>query len=155
MWARKAGSLMLASAMMLSLVVETALAEGGLETVATTKSFKELQDALEAAVTANKMFVVSRACASCGAAKRDVTIPGNMVVGVYRNDFAVRMLEASVPAGIEAPIRFYLTENADGSASLSYQLPSAVFTPYGSADLNSMASELDAIWTKIVDSATQ
>jgi len=155
MWVRKAGSLMLASVMMLSLMAETALAEGGLETVATSKSFKDLQSALEAAVTANDMFVVSRACASCGAAKRNVTIPGNMVVGVYRNDFAVRMLEASVPAGIEAPIRFYLTENADGTASLSYRMPSTVFAPYGSGDLDQMAGELDAIWTRIVDGATK
>ena len=30
---------------------------------------------------------------------------GNRVVGVFRNDFAHRMLAASIPAGIEAPIR--------------------------------------------------
>lgn len=41
------------------------------------------------------MFVVTRACASCGAAQRGITIPGNTVIGVFRNDFAVRMLEAS------------------------------------------------------------
>jgi uncharacterized protein (DUF302 family) len=61
------------------------------------------------------------------------------------------MLEASVPAGIEAPIRFYIVENADGSASLSYQMPSAVFAPYGGADLDAMAQELDQIWQKIID----
>jgi uncharacterized protein (DUF302 family) len=99
------------------------------------------------------MVVVTKACASCGAARRDVTIPGNIVLGVYRNDFAVRMLEASVPAGIEAPIRFYITENADGSASLSYQMPSAVFAPYGSADLDAMAQELDQIWQRIIADA--
>jgi uncharacterized protein (DUF302 family) len=73
-----------------------------------------------------------------------------MVVGVYRNDFAVRMLEASVPAGIEAPIRFYMTENPDGTASLTYRMPSAVFAPYESADLDAMAAELDEIWQRIV-----
>ena len=34
---------------------------------------------------------------------------------------------ASVPAGIEAPIRFYLVENADGSTTLAYKKPSMVF----------------------------
>ena len=34
---------------------------------------------------------------------------------VFRNDYAVRMLQASVPAGIEAPLRLYVTENADGT----------------------------------------
>jgi uncharacterized protein (DUF302 family) len=61
------------------------------------------------------------------------------------------MLEASVPSGIEAPFRFYVTENDDGTASLSYRLPSAVFAPYGSAELDAMAGELDQIWQKIVD----
>lgn len=127
-----------------------AAADGGFETVTTSKSFADLQTALEAAVKANGMVVVTRACASCGAAKRGVDIPGNMVVGIYRNDFAVRMLEASVPAGIEAPIRFYVTENDDGTASLSYRFPSTVFAPYGSGKLDAMARELDAIWEKIV-----
>ena len=123
-------------------------------TVETELSFDQLQASLTDAVEANGMFVVSRACASCGAAKRGVTIPGNMVVGVYRNDFAVRMLEASVPAGIEAPIRFYLTENDDGTASLTYRLPSAVFAPYDSAELDAMAAKLDQIWQAIVTQAT-
>jgi uncharacterized protein (DUF302 family) len=127
-----------------------ATARTATETVATTASFVQLQEQLTKAVEADKMVVVTKACASCGAARRDVTIPGNIVFGVYRNAFAVRMLEASVPAGIEAPIRFYVTENADSSASLSYQMPSAVFAPYGSADLNAMAQELDQIWQKIV-----
>jgi uncharacterized protein (DUF302 family) len=120
-------------------------------TVETTQSFEELVDSLKGAIEANQMGLVTQACASCGAAKRGVTIPGNMVLGVYRNDFAVRMLEASVPAGIEAPIRFYVTETADGGAALTYRMPSAVFAPYGSTDLDAMAKELDQIWQRIVD----
>ena len=155
MWARKTIFMVLALALMSLPMAGTVLADGKLETVATSKPFAELQSALEASVTANDMIVVARACASCGAAKRGVTIPGNMVVGVYRNDFAVRMLEASVPAGIEAPIRFYLTENDDGTASLAYRLPSTVFGPYGSEELDGMARELDVIWEKIVEGATK
>jgi uncharacterized protein (DUF302 family) len=102
------------------------------------------------------MFVVTRASASKGAASRGLTIPGNMVLGVYRNDFAVRMLEASIPAGIEAPIRFYVTENADGLASLSYRVPSAVFAPYedGGAVLAALAGELDRIFAAIAAQAS-
>lgn len=128
-------------------------AAAALNAVATEQSFEELVENLKAAVEANDMVVVTQACASCGAARRGIAIPGNMVLGVYRNDFAVRMLEASVPAGIEAPIRFYVTENADGTAALTYRLPSAVFAPYGSADLDAMAKELDQIWQEIVADA--
>ena len=62
------------------------------------------------------------------------------------------MLAASIPAGIEAPIRFYLTENADGTATLSYRTPSSVFGPYfdkAGADLKNVAEELDPIFAAI------
>ncbi len=122
----------------------------------TTHSYQALVERLDAAVKANKMGLVNRASATAGAASLGKTIPGNMVVGVYRPDFAIRMLEASVPAGIEAPIRFYITENADGTATLSYKKPSAVFAPYtdGGAKLKDLAAELDGIFAKIAGEAT-
>ena len=126
----------------------------GTQVITTKHDFKTMWDRLEAAIKANKMGLVTRASASFGAANRGVKIPGNAVFGVYRNDFAVRMLEASVPAGIEAPLRFYITENGDGTATLTYRLPSAVFKPYGSADLDAMAKELDAIFAKIAAEAS-
>ena len=83
-------------------------------------------------------------------------IPGNMIIGVYRNDYALRMLDASVEAGIEAPIRFYITENEDGSATLSYKTPSHVFSPYfatAKPELAVLAQELDVIFDKIAQRA--
>ncbi len=122
----------------------------------TPHSYAVLTERLPSAVKANKMGLVSRASATVGAKKMlDKTIAGNMVIGVYRPDFAVRMLEASVPAGIEAPIRFYITENPDGTADLSYKTPSAVFAPYkdGGQALVDMAAELDVIFAKIAKEA--
>ena len=118
--------------------------------------YKALIARLDAAVKANKMGLVGRASATLGAKKMlNKTIPGNMVVGVYRPDFAVRMLAASVAAGLEAPIRFYITENGDGTATLSYKKPSAVFAPYadGGAALRELAAELDALFAKIAREA--
>jgi uncharacterized protein (DUF302 family) len=126
----------------------------GTEVIATKHSYKDLVARLDAAVKANKMGLVTRASATVGAkAKLNKVIPGNMVVGVYRPDFAVRMLEASVPAGIEAPLRFYITENSDGSATLTYRKPTAVFAPYAVPALDEMAMELDAIFAKIASDA--
>jgi uncharacterized protein (DUF302 family) len=127
----------------------------GMRVVATPHGFAALVKRLDAAIEANGMFAVTRASASVGAKRRGVDIPGNMVVGVYRNDFAVRMLAASIPAGIEAPLRFYLTANGDGTASLSYRAPSAVFAPYGSAELDAMAQELDTIFAAIAAAAAR
>lgn len=126
----------------------------GTVSIESSYSFKELSGRLEQAVTANDFAVVTRASASAGAAARGVTIPGNLVIGVFRNDYAVRMLEASVPAGIEAPLRFYVTENADGTATLTYRMPSAIFAPYGVPALDAVAAELDPIWQQIAEQAT-
>ncbi len=126
----------------------------GTNVFATSKSFDDLWTKLEAAIGANEMGIVGRASASRGAAARGVSIPGNAVIGVYRNDFAVRMLEASGAAGIEAPLRFYLYATEDGGATLVYRSPSAVFAPYGSAKLDAMARELDAIFAAIARDAT-
>ena len=122
----------------------------GTKVFPTKYAFDELWSRLEKAVQANKMGIVGRASASKGAASRGVKIPGNAVVMVFRNDFAVRMLEASVPAGFEAPLRFYVTENADGMANLTYRAPTAVFAPYGSDKMNAIAADLDPIFAKIV-----
>lgn len=126
----------------------------GTETIATQYSFGQLRTRLEAAIEKSGMYVVTSASASAGAKHRGIKIPGNLVLGVYRNDFAVRMLKASVPSGIEAPLRFYVTENADGTATLTYRKPSAVFGVYGSSDLDAMAKELDGLWAKIVSDTT-
>ncbi len=128
----------------------------GWEVAKTGHSYATLIARLDAAVKANKMGLVTRASATLGAKKLGKTIPGNMVIGVYHPRFAIRMLEASIPAGIEAPIRFYVTENADGTATLSYKTPTAVFAPYadGGKKLTQMARELDAIFAKIAKQAT-
>lgn len=101
------------------------------------------------------MALVAQASASRGAASRGVKIPGNIVLMVFRNDYAVRMLEASVAAGIEAPLRIYVTEQVDGSTRVSYPLPSAVFRPYGDARIDAMAQELDPVFERIVRDATE
>ena len=121
----------------------------GTKVIKTGMTYAALVDKLQGAIKKNKMGIVARASATLGAKSIGITIPGNMVIMVFRPDFAVRMLKASVPAGIEAPIRFYVTEGADGKATLTYRTPSSVFAPYKNADLNKMAGELDAIFAKI------
>jgi uncharacterized protein (DUF302 family) len=116
-------------------------------------SFDTLVTRVEKAVGDQKMGLVAQASASRGAAARGVKIPGNAVLMVFRNDYAVRMLQASVPAGIEAPLRLYVTENADGTASLSWRTPSAAFAPYKNPKIDEMAKELDPIFERIARDA--
>ncbi len=127
----------------------------GTRTSSSRYGFAETIARMEKAIEANKMGLVARASASAGAAARGVTIPGNAILMVFRNDYAVRMLAASVPAGIEAPLRIYVTEGADGKASVTYRTPTAVFAPYGNAQLDEMARELDPVFARIVAGAVE
>ena len=121
--------------------------------VASSHGFDDLVARLRQAIGDNSMGLVAAASASVGAASRGVKIPGNAVLMVFRSDYAVRMLAASVASGIEAPLRFYVTENSDGTSTLSYRPPSAVFAPYGSPELDAMAGELDTVFAAIVEDA--
>jgi uncharacterized protein (DUF302 family) len=126
-------------------------AQTGRITVTSTAPFGRVGEALERAVTDEKMALVCHANAQRGAAARGVTIKGNQVLMVFRNDFAVRVLAADPTAGFEAPIRIYLYENADGTATISYVPPSVVFAAYRHPEVQAVARELDAIVTRIVE----
>ncbi|WP_425088760.1 DUF302 domain-containing protein [Stappia sp.] len=129
----------------------------GWTVIATDTAFPDLVDSLTAAIKAAGMGLVTQASASDGAKMQGITIPGNRVIGVYRNDYARRMLAASVAAGIEAPIRFYVTETPGGGATLSYKHPSFVFAPYlaeGGDALQALAGELDTVFKAIAEDAT-
>ncbi|MDR9440973.1 MAG: DUF302 domain-containing protein, partial [Halomonas sp.] len=69
----------------------------GWQVTSTSLAYDELLEALREAVEAEGMFVVTEAGPTEAAANRGVSIPGNRVVGVFRNDFAVRILRLSVP----------------------------------------------------------
>ena len=129
----------------------------GWAVIETSHVYQDLVDRVKTATKANKMGVVTEAGPTEAAANRGVTIPGNRVIGVYNNDFAVRMLEASEAAMIEAPIRFYVTEQEDGTATLSYKTPSLVFSPYAedSPEVMIIAKELDVVFEKIAEDAVK
>lgn len=122
------------------------------------KTYAELVDATKSAVKENGLIVVTQAGPTKAAAARGITIPGNRVIGVFNNDYAVRVLGSSTSAMIEAPIRFYVTENEDGTAKLSYKTPSFVFAPYvyeGGETLLEIAAELDKTFQSIAEDAVK
>ncbi|MGM0693268.1 MAG: DUF302 domain-containing protein [Pseudomonadota bacterium] len=132
--------------------------EQGWQVTPTSLVYDDLLETLREAVEAEGMFVVTEAGPTEAAANRGVTIPGNRVVGVFRNDYAVRILRLSVPAMIEAPMRFYVTENDDGSATLSWKTPSHLLEPYVDAagkELERVGRELDTLFAAIAKRATE
>ena len=134
-----------------TLPVTVSAQEGRRITVTSAAPFSRVAEALERAVTEEKMGLVCHANAQRAAAGRGVTIKGNQVLMVFRNDFAVRLTAADPTAGFEAPIRIYVYENADGTATVSYIPPSTVFAPYRHPEVQAVARELDPIFKAIVE----
>jgi uncharacterized protein (DUF302 family) len=129
-----------------------ALANGPLPrvSVASRYDFAATLERLQDAVGSNGLGVVTKANAQNGARSLGLSIPGNQVWGIFGPRFAVRMLDASVEAGIEAPVRLYIVESPAGKVTVSYVKPSVVFAPYGNKELDAMAQELDALFGGIV-----
>ncbi len=138
-----------------SLLAEPYSPYSGVKLIETTIPFDNFTERLTGAISKNKMGLVAQACANCGAKSIGVTIPGNRVFMIFRPDFAVRMLAASEAAGVEAPLRLYVTEQSDGTARLSYRLPSHVFGAYEVAELDKLGAELDVILAQIAEDALQ
>lgn len=129
----------------------------GWRVVSTTKSYDVLLADLKAAVGAEGFGVVTEAGPTEVAAGRGETIPGNRVVGVFRNDLAVTIIRAAPAAMIEAPLRFMVMEEPDGHASLSHRTPSSIFAPYareGGEALAGAVATLDAAFAAIAAKAT-
>lgn len=134
------------------------VARDGWQVIATDKSYDTLLVDLRQAVRDNQMGLVTEAGPTEVAASRGETIPGNRVVGVFRNDFAVAIIRAAPAAMIDAPVRFMVMQEPDGTASLSYKRPSVVFAPYaqeGGAALAAAAAELDTIFEAIAEDASR
>lgn len=130
----------------------------GWTVIKTAKPYGALVEAVRKSAGANSMGVVTQAGPTGAAKNRGITIPGNRVIGLFNNVYAVRILGLSTAAMIEAPIRMYVTENQDGTATLAYKKPSTVFSPYmteAGPDLATAAQELDVIFQTIADTASQ
>ena len=128
-------------------------AQEGRVTLVSRAPFPKVAEAMEQAVAVQKMVLVSHANAQRGAAARGVAIKGNQVFMVFRNDLAVRLIAADPRAAYEAPIRIYLYENPDGTATVTYVRPSTLFAPYEHPQVRAVGAELDPIFKAIVDQA--
>ena len=133
---------------------ENATPYSGTRIIKTGAAFDTFEIRLLESIGQHKMGLVAQACADCGAkAALNKVIPKNRIYMIFHPRFAVRMLAASVASGIEAPLRLYLTEAQDGTAVLTYRLPSHVFGAYKVPALDVLGKELDEVFAKIVETA--
>ncbi len=109
---------------------------------------------LLAGIEAQNMRVVAHINGQANAAKMGKTVPADQILEVFRPDFAIRVWDACKPAGHDIPLRIHVYE-VDGSVRVACRLPSEVFAPYGSRELDAIGVELDLIFDGILSQITE
>jgi uncharacterized protein (DUF302 family) len=78
---------------------------------------------------------------------------GATVILVSSSEYWGRILRANQLAGMELPIRLYVTDNGNRTSAVIYRTPSSIFALYDMPELDRLAAELDQIFAKLVDDA--
>ncbi|HLZ65958.1 MAG TPA: DUF302 domain-containing protein [Aliidongia sp.] len=102
---------------------------------------------LEKAVRSNGLTLV-QTVASGGRGPTSVA-----VILVSSSDYWSRILKANQLAGMEMPVRFYVTDTGNRTSAVIYRAPSSVFALYDTPELDRIAAEMDQVFAKIVDDA--
>lgn len=122
------------------------------------KSFKtglSAQDAVAALISgveAENMRIVAHIDGQANAAKMGKEVPADQILEVFRPDYAIRVWQACKPAGHDIPLRIHVYEDAD-DVTVACRMPSEVFAPFGSAELDAIGKELDAVFDNILAKA--
>ncbi len=122
-----------------------------MKTVTTSLSADDAVAALKGGIEAANMRLVSHINGQANAKKIGKEVPADQILEIFRPDYAIRVWAACKPAGYDIPLRIHVYED-DGQTKVACRLPTAVFEPYGSADLMAVGDELDAIFNGILDS---
>jgi uncharacterized protein (DUF302 family) len=121
-----------------------------MKTFTTSLSAEETVSGLLAAIEAENMRVVAHINGQANAAKMGKEVPADQILEVFRPDFAIRVWAACKPAGHDIPLRIHVYEDGD-DVKVACRLPSEVFAPFGSAELDAIGAELDVIFNNILN----
>ena len=114
--------------------------------------FPQVVKALISGVEQNDMLLVCYINVQENARERGLMIGGNRILEVFRPDYAIRVWEADIEAGVDVPVRIRVCEGSDGYTYARYREPSKTFAPYDNDDLSALGAELDPIFERIVES---
>jgi len=125
-----------------------------MKTFVTSLSAEEAVKALLAGIEAQNMRVVAHINGQANAAKMGKQVPADQILEIFRPDFAIRVWAACKPAGHDIPLRIHVYEDGD-SVKVACRMPGEVFAPFGSAELDAIGVELDAIFNNILGSVAE
>jgi uncharacterized protein (DUF302 family) len=109
--------------------------------------------ALTSGIEAENMRIVAHINGQANAAKLGKEVPADQILEVFRPDYAIRVWQACKPAGHDIPLRIHVYEDGD-DVMVACRMPSEVFAPFGSAELDAIGTELDAIFDNILAKAS-
>ena len=112
--------------------------------------FAQVSAALQRAVAAHKLTLVGISDVKKGALPKGPAIKGNQVVMVLRQDLLARLVKADPTAAFEAPMRFHVYENQNGTATVTYVKPSVLLRAYKNPEVRAVGEELDLVFTSVM-----
>jgi uncharacterized protein (DUF302 family) len=115
-------------------------------------SAEEAVAALTAGIEAENMRIVAHINGQANAAKMGKEVPADQILEVFRPDYAIRVWTACKPAGHDIPLRIHVYEDGD-DVMVACRMPSEVFAPFGSPELDAIGTELDNIFNNILAKA--
>lgn len=120
-----------------------------MKTFTSSLSAEDTVDRLLAGVDAENMRVVAHINGQANAARLGKRVPADQILEIFRPDYAIRVWAACKPAGHDIPLRIHVYE-LDDAVKVACRLPSEVFEPYGSGELDAIGAELDTVFNNIL-----
>lgn len=118
----------------------------------TSLSAEDAVAALISGIEAENMRIVAHINGQANAAKMGKEVPADQILEVFRPDFAIRVWQACKPAGHDIPLRIHVYEEGD-DVMIACRMPTEVFAPFGSAELDAIGTELDVVFSNILAKA--
>jgi uncharacterized protein (DUF302 family) len=124
-----------------------------MKTIPTGLTVEGALSSLVSAIEAANMRIVAHINGQANAAKMGKEVPADQILEVFRPDYAVRVWQACKPAGHDIPLRIHLYEDGD-NVMVACRMPSEVFAPFGSPELDAIGVELDEVFGKILSTVS-
>ncbi len=131
---------------------ERTFAETNLIVLESPHSFDKTVKAIEQAIRPNNMGITAKINAQTNLARVGIKIRGNQIFEIFRPDYAKRIFDRNLQAGIEPPLRIYIYE-AGNKTFVVYRKPSSIFKLYDDPVLMDIGKKLDVILEKIIKTA--
>ena len=118
----------------------------------TSLSAEDAVAALISGIEAENMRIVAHINGQANAAKMGKEVPADQILEVFRPDYAIRVWQACKPAGHDIPLRIHVYEDGD-NIMVACRMPTEVFAPFGSSELDAIGAELDIVFDNILAKA--